>query len=331
MRVNAQNRPLLMPFICGIAVIVIAGCLFLEHFYFDRGKIVNAGGARATSGKPHVELNEDSTEGTGTKSVSPHVSRDIVKGEQVKEQQIVTEADLRTEIDLSERAARGEYILPMERPGERRMIETGIRNFAARIASNSAPELQAVLGRMGFSPEAAQELNLHQEKISWASLQVEVALQQLSQARQDYDKKIRSLLTRDQYAEYRQYEASRPAVAAYNDFKEFASSQGSQLNPDSEDESLRIIREAGAYTVISWHGPYDGIPRPAVGDEAVVASLEEQGEQLRGAEARLLESAASASIPPEQIDLFRQYYQSKITEIERAARSIQSRVASASH
>ena len=134
----------------------------------------------------------------------------------------VTLADRSASLAMNQRAQNGEYILKFERPIDRKLVQAGVARVSFSFASNSAPGLRALLSGLAISAETAEKLLEHQRKIIWASLQTEVAMQQLLLARHAYDERVRGLLTSQNYQRYRGYEDSRPATWEYYEIEQLA-------------------------------------------------------------------------------------------------------------
>ena len=124
------------------------------------------------------------------------------RGPHVPPQAFITDDELKAALKMNNRARRGEYILKFEGPVDRKLMESAISAFAAKLGSNSAPELGIFLSQLGMTAENVQQLQVHNQKIILASLEAEQAIQQVLLARYDYDKRLKSLLSPEGYSSY---------------------------------------------------------------------------------------------------------------------------------
>lgn len=226
----------------------------------------------------------------------------------------ITDEDVKIALEMNDRSRKGEYILQFERPTDRKIMESAVKAFALQMASNNAPELLNAFSRLGISPEKAQLLEEHVDKIMVASLQAEQAISQVLRARTDYDKRVRSLLDDDGYAQYRQFEASKPALSEYSSFESFAGQNNTAIDPAYQNRIVGIMQQAQAYTELTFHGPYDGLTPVATGNEMVTSRLNEQIDQLSQAANVLKMKASEANLPESYVNLLGAYYARGIQE-----------------
>jgi len=227
---------------------------------------------------------------------------------------LITEADIQEALAMNERAANGEYILQFERPVDRKLMEARIKAFAAQTASNNAPALEKAFDQAGVAPDKVQQLEKHQEKIMWASLQVEQAMQQVMSARRDYDQRVRALLPGDTYAAYRQYEDSQAASREYGLFAQYAQKNQYPLDSSYQPQLAELIQQAQAYTQTWPHGPYDALPQIGLGREMVTAQLQDQISQVAQAASALDQAASRAGLPGVYISMLEGYYAQAIQQ-----------------
>ncbi len=226
----------------------------------------------------------------------------------------ITDEDVKIALEMNERSRKGEYMLQFERPTDRKIMESAVKAFALRMASNNAPELLNAFSRLGISPEKAQLLGQHVDKIMVASLQAEQAISQVLRARTEYDNRVRSLLDDDAYTQYRQFEASKPALQEYALFESFAGQNNAALDPAYQNEIVGLMQQAQAYTEPTFHGPYDGLTPVATGREMVTSRLNEQIDQLFQAVNVLKNKATEANLPESYVNLLETYYAQSIQE-----------------
>lgn len=224
----------------------------------------------------------------------------------------LTEQDLEAAQALNIRSRAGEYILQLERPTDRKATEAAMKDLVSKMASNKVPELGAVFAQLGMDPEKNQQLQKHAEKIMLASLEAEMGIQQVLTARADHDKRVRSLLSDEDYARYREYEGAQLAVREYGTLQEYAGQKNITLDPAYQQFVTALVQQANAYTDNYWHGPYDGLAPVTVGREAVINRREQQVTQLTEAVNQLKQKAFEASLPEYYMSALDAYYKDKI-------------------
>jgi hypothetical protein len=239
----------------------------------------------------------------------------------------VTREDLRRVEEMEKRRAQGEYILQNERPTTRRFLDHDFGEIVAQAAADRATEYDQLFAETGVAPEAAEPLKTHLAKIHRASLEATVAIQQILQARHDYDERLRSTMSEENYQRYRQVEEAKPAQREYQELQKFAAQQNNPLDPDHEQALLGLLQAAQAYTMVSYHGPFDDLPQPIIGAEAI------PGEERRIAEitdrfSQLLELSSQAGIPDGYRNLLENYYTGKIQQRRGFIEDLKTRVAS---
>jgi hypothetical protein len=229
----------------------------------------------------------------------------------------ITEEDVKTSLEMNDRARHGEYMLQFERPVDRKTMQDAIKKFSVQIGSNNAPKLDAIFAQLGVPAEAADQLKTHQQKIAFASLEAEQGIQQVLAARNDYDTRLRALLTGDVYSAYRQYEASQASVREYDGITAYASQNNLQIDPAYASQIQALIQGSQAYTLGWWHGPYDILPPIGVGQEMITQQLFDQIGQITQAAGELKQNAATVGLPDQYVTLLDGYYSQVIQAKQR--------------
>jgi hypothetical protein len=235
----------------------------------------------------------------------------------------ISEQDIQIALALNEQSKKGEYILEFERPTDRKIMEKGIQNFARELASNNTPALRAEFAKFGISEEKQKLLERHVEKIAYASLQAEEAIQQVLFARVQYDQRIRATLTDEQYAEYRQFENRKPTEREYSLFEEYAKNNNFSIDGANKERVLGLIEATHGYTQFLWHGPYDGLPQVAVGNEMVMAQMQGQLADLEESVSSMQAFARDGSLPSNYLRLLQNYYTGELAKKREAISKLQ--------
>jgi len=258
--------------------------------------------------RPHAPAVPSSAEIPANSENAPHISSIAP----------ITEEDLKVACELNERSRGGEYILAFERPTDRKFRAACIDDLVERMSSNSAPKLDVILDRLAVRDDAKRQLEFHQKKIQKASLEAEMALEQLSEARLEYDQRARATMDDTQYGKYRDYEGSQSAVREYNKIEEFQAAKGAELSSTDKETTIALIRDLQAYTESYTHGPYDSLPDIAIGTDAVVNKLTRELTQLTEATAHLQERGVAYGIPDGQSAVLNNYYSEQIARKQSA-------------
>ncbi|HEX7860793.1 MAG TPA: hypothetical protein VF773_10730 [Verrucomicrobiae bacterium] len=235
---------------------------------------------------------------------------------------VITEEDITATMALSEREKGGEYILDLERSVDRKATRAAIEEMVFRTSSNNSPILRHTFAELGLPAEFAEQLETHRDKIMQASLQAELEIKQVQSARQEYEKRLRSVLSEEDYSKYLDFERRLPSSDEMEKIREFASNAGLALDYQAEETLTQLIGDAEAYTLVSWHGPFDGLPDPRTGDEAVTQQMHEQKESITATSNVLLQNTKRAGISSEVQDMLAAYYQEQVRERERVIEAL---------
>jgi hypothetical protein len=312
-----------------LVVIAAAGCGFAAGYIaFDNNFEIRVLRYRLSKAEDRL-----AQQGAGPKEIvfPKHNGQAVssIRGPHVPPRVSITDDDMKVALEMNNRARRGEYILKFERPVDRKVMESAISAFAAKLGSNNAPKLGIFLSHLGMAPENVEQLQVHNQKIILASLEAEQAIQQVLLARHDYDKRLKSLLSPEGYSSYRAYEDFQPALREYDSLENFAGQDNLRLDPAYEQQTLTLIQQAQAYTSGWWHGPYDSLPPIGVGEEMISRQLTEEIGQITRAAAQLKQDATAAGLPEQYVSILNRYYsgviqakQKAVAQLNRSSQSV---------
>jgi hypothetical protein len=180
-----------------------------------------------------------------------------------------------------------------------------------RAAAESADGYRGLLSDLALDGTTIDQLQSNLVALHYMAVDAGDPLTELAIARSRYDEYMRSLLDEDAYKRYRKYEESKPAVREYEMIKEYAAvKRGVMLDEGETAKLVDLIRDAGATTTESWHGPYDPLPRPIAGAEAI-DKLQTDYLSLVNSADSLLASAYEAGVPEELLHILKEYYTDK--------------------
>lgn len=181
---------------------------------------------------------------------------------------------------LEERRSKGEYVNELEDPIRQQTMKESIARGVEMLAPKNRANLAPLFARFGLADATGELLLQHVGKINEAAMEVGAMIQQLEKSRVDYDAKVRSLLSPQDYELYRQHESLDAARREFEKIMRFAG-QERQAIPDNEHAGIiALIQETRAYPNESYLGPYDGLPVVGVGKESVLRIAEQRLRQI---------------------------------------------------
>ena len=186
--------------------------------------------------------------------------------------------------------------------------------LVANTAAASSDEYTSVFSQLGAGPEITERLKSNLAQLHQKAIAAGEPYRDLIAARVAYDQSVQSALGEENYIHYRIYEESKPAVREYQLLEKYAGAKNIAVDPAFSEKMIQLIKDAGATTTETWHGPYDPLPRPAVGQEMVTNQLNQALIALMERSKILLESARQSGIPDEYSQLLANYYADRIHE-----------------
>lgn len=242
----------------------------------------------------------------------------------------ITAEELRETDEITARGEKGEYILKMERPLTRRFLDYDFRQLVAADASRLAERYAPVFAELGVSPEKAKQLKTHLGKLQRASLELTLAQQQDEEARQAYDREMRTTLSEEDYARYRQFEDSTHARREVERIQIFARENGlPEITAEDRDRLAEAIQEHEAYMAKIANGPYDPVPPSIIGTANVLREIEMQQRNILEQSTRVQRSLAENGLPAGPSAMLRRYYDREIARRDRIMEQVRRRQAQA--
>lgn len=191
----------------------------------------------------------------------------------------------------------------------------GIDKLIADTAAANSDEYTSVFSQLGVEPEYVERFKSNLVALHRQAVAAGEPLRELAVARVAFDKSVRSALGEENYARYRYYEESKPAVREYELLQAYALKEKQiNIDPSYSETIIGLINDAGATTTETWHGPYDPTPKPAVGLEMVTNQLNQALFRLKDSSDVLLKSARESGVPDEINQLLAVYFADKIAE-----------------
>jgi hypothetical protein len=222
------------------------------------------------------------------------------------------EAALEEEIESFQRQSEaGEYTLRFEDPIWRQDVEAGMKEHIAQTSATSSLELLQLLAETGVPSADAEKLQKHRDKIAFASLYAEEILSEVHQGKRRFDDFVRSQMTPQNYARYRQYEESVPARREFDRLSAFAEAHSLSVPVEHRDGVVGFIQQVRGYTELIDRGPYSDPPQALIDPEKVVAALKQHRDRLGAIIER-----AQLTLPTEIIPVFQSYYSDRAKQLD---------------
>jgi len=235
----------------------------------------------------------------------------------------VTPGEIAATLALEKRRDEGEFLLRDERPVFKKLQDHDFESITSQTASNNAEAYNRAFSTLGIPAEKSEQLQNHLAKIHKASLECEASIAQVMDARREYDKRIRSVLSEEDYSRYRQFEESKPAWNELENIQQFFVETGnSALNSQQQQTLASLIQTAKATEEGWWHGPYDPLPQVKMGKDEVLPWAERQLKQITESAGQVLGRLPEVGLPEEFRNLLRDYYANKIQQRQNAIEMI---------
>src|SRR5262245_34930729 len=189
-------------------------------------------------------------------------------------------------------------------------------------AEELSAEYSRVFSQFVIDPDRIQHFKSNLMQIHRQAIAAGEPLMELIRARNAYYNEVRSGLGEENYAHYRKYEESKPAVREYQMLAEFSLNEKIPLDSAYTEQIVQLIKDSGATTTERWDGPYDPLPRPASGREMITNALNQRFDALKEASSRLLAGAPQSGIPGDYTRLIEAYYAEKLLENQQEISSV---------
>jgi len=147
------------------------------------------------------------------------------------------------------------------------------------LAKREAEYTQVWL-RFGVQPEQVAELSEMMRGVFSQARRAGDELLPLVQQKYNYDRKLKEILSSEDYLRYREYEESQPYRREVDAVMADAESKGIVLDAAARHRLNELFSIHKVSSTESWDGFYDENPNPLVGVEAVVAKNKELHSKL---------------------------------------------------
>lgn len=147
------------------------------------------------------------------------------------------------------------------------------------------------------------------------------------QSKLDYDKKLRSLLTENEYKEYLDYELTKNSQEEYNLMIESDNNNLIESINDTDKEILiKSIKETEGFVVSDPPGPYGKDPNVAAGTIAIIDILKTNLKNIENKSSQVLGSASNLGISNDSWEKLVEFYSEKYSSTDRQIRILEDRL-----
>lgn len=215
--------------------------------------------------------------------------------------------------------AEGQYALPSDIPILRQSQLERANVIADATTGQRAEEYRHLFQQLGLDARTSEQLFDHIIAITRAKVLAGRSLEELYDARDDYDARMKRLLG-DKYEDYAKFEASRPATLEMSEFASFAANNGLQLGEVDAAAIEQLIAEHRAFsqkTIANWGGPLDELDQPFSG-KAYIPNKMARRQELSERAAKVLAAASQNGLSQESIAKLEGYYAEELIKYDNA-------------
>ena len=199
----------------------------------------------------------------------------------------------------------------------RERAEAALRHAQENLVNQKAASYTRIFTELGLTPEQEDQFKAKLADLHRKAIAAGEPMQELGQARVDYDEQIRAALGPEKYLRYREFEESKPARRELELIREFAAkSNHVAIGATDAAGIVELVKRTKATTTEEWHGPYDPMPHPEVGLERLVVVLGQKVARLRQVSSNLVEALPKSGVPVTYHETLKAYYAWKILEKE---------------
>jgi len=174
-----------------------------------------------------------------------------------------------------------------------------------------------MLSNLGLSPTQIKTVEDKLQVLHRVAMPVGETLIALKVARLEYDRDMRALLGEMKYQQYRAYEELKPYRREAEGVQQRTAAGGFLMDEAQERLVVGLLSKAGLQTLESWDGPYDPLPRPLVGTEAILEDKARLLERIRDGLAAITASDAWRELPPQVTQATLAYFEDRVSAVNR--------------
>jgi hypothetical protein len=220
--------------------------------------------------------------------------------------------------ELEAKRARGDLVLESDNPFEQRRMEEMRERFLKDSALTHAEEYERIFGESGLSPETSRQLQDYVVRITRSYANASSALGELKNAQENYKRRLKQLLSPEDYDKYWAFEADKPTEPQVSVLKKHLMDSHVDLDPALEATLKTLVRQSGAY-MISVGIPrtiLEGIP-PSSSGEAYDATVGPRRiAELRRSRTEFVEQAIRFGLLEMVVKSLASYYDEAIDQRE---------------
>lgn len=196
------------------------------------------------------------------------------------------------------------------------LYREGLSNMVNRTTAKYVHDYMALFRDLGLDDVKSEEFRGRLTGLHHAAVSAGEPMQALLKERLKFDDDIKKALGEDNYVKYRYYEESKPAIREFERISAFIAKEKNDFISTEEAQAIiHAIKQAGATTTETWHGPYDPLPRPAIGVEMVLDRNREKLASLSAGVDRLFAGTLSENVSPKHLISLKEYYSQSMNKL----------------
>jgi len=143
----------------------------------------------------------------------------------------------------------------------------------------------------------------------------------LQEERIEYDTYMRDSMSTNIYNQYIGYEAGKPAKREVLAIRAHMQQSGLSLTDGDMAGLAHAIASSKSTTLETWHGPYDPLPHPNVGKQAVTDSVKDRRASLQQRVSELFDNMPAELDPTIRSEVSR-YFDAKLSKLDRIVNNL---------
>lgn len=194
-----------------------------------------------------------------------------------------------------------------------RFLQEQLEKRFAREAETRRTAYDPIFRDLGLSQDQVNTVMAQLDSLLRGAVKAGDPMQELMIARADFRRAMKAMLGEVRFARYEAFELAKPYRREAGYIQEFAVQKQTPMDPKFNNRLVELLQEFRLDTTETWDGPYDPAPRPLVGTEPIVASIDERTNRISTGLPKF-KSKASAEFPAGLVKVVDDYYAMKLQE-----------------
>jgi len=185
-------------------------------------------------------------------------------------------------------------------------------------------DYEAILEKLGLSGEEAESVIEQRKLLLQDAIITGESSTKLQKERIAYKKHLKDTLGEEGYAQYKTFELSRVSSKELGKINCELERFGETIPSEQTDLVVQLLNRTGAITSHSWDGPFDPLPSPQVGMEAMLKYRKEKLDTLITNVSQFDTVGNEIGLPKNTISLLTLRYDSVISHWENKVAALSS-------